>query len=64
VTAKAFLEAVREAGSIPYDEFCKRLGVGMENRRAENLFFVARDLAKVAGEFQEGELASVLGLES
>jgi hypothetical protein len=64
MTAKAFIEAVQEAATLSYSQFAERLGMSQNDRRCENLFFSARDLAKLCGEFKDNELACVLRLEA
>jgi hypothetical protein len=58
--AKRFMAAMEEAATLTYAEFAARLGKDLTDRRCENLFFSARDMAKLAAEFKPEELAKVL----
>jgi hypothetical protein len=58
--AKRFMDAIQAAAVLNYAEFAAKLGKSIADRRCENLFFAARDLAKIAGEFKAEELSAIL----
>jgi hypothetical protein len=58
--AKRFMDAIQAAAILSYADFAAKLGKSISDRRCENLFFAARDLAKIATEFKPEELAAIL----